>query len=179
MTWTGNFHAGTDNYCAGNRSIPEYHSIAMKTILTPVDFSAISKAVVKSAAELARSLNARIILMHVVQPPVITSEYGAVMANIQEIVALSEKTAARHLELMVHKLQAAGLDASSVLLTGSPTLQIVDQARKLDANFVVLGSHGHSALYDLLAGSTASGVLKKSPCPVVVIPPASTKKKRR
>jgi nucleotide-binding universal stress UspA family protein len=101
------------------------------------------------------------------------------MANIQEIVALSEKTAARHLELMVHKLQAAGLDASSVLLTGSPTLQIVDQARKLDANFVVLGSHGHSALYDLLAGSTASGVLKKSPCPVVVIPPAPSKKKRR
>jgi len=151
----------------------------MKTILTPVDFSAISKAVVKSAAELARSLDARLVLMHVVQPPVITSEYGAVMANIQEIVAVSEKTAARHLELLVHKLKAAGLEASSVLLTGSPTLHIVDQARKLSADYVVLGSHGHSALYDLLAGSTASGVLKKSPCPVVVIPPAPKKKTRR
>jgi nucleotide-binding universal stress UspA family protein len=151
----------------------------MKTILTPVDFSAISKAVVKSAAELARSLDARLVLMHVVQPPVITSEYGAVMANIQEIVAVSEKTAARHLELLVQKLKAAGLEASCELLTGSPTLHIVDQARKLSADYVVLGSHGHSALYDLLAGSTASGVLKKSPCPVVVIPPAPKKKSRR
>ena len=83
MIGAGNIRGGTDNYCAGNRSIPEYRSTAMKTILTPVDFSAISKAVVKSAAELARSLNARLILMHVVQPPVITSEYGAVIANIQ------------------------------------------------------------------------------------------------
>ena len=157
----------------------EYHVLAMKTILTPIDFSAISKAVVKSAAELARSLNARLILMHVVQPPVITSEYGAVMANIQEIVALSEKTAARHLELMAHKLQAAGLESTSILLTGSATLHIVDQARKVGADYIVLGSHGHSALYDLLAGSTASGVLKKSPCPVVVVPPVAGKKKRR
>jgi nucleotide-binding universal stress UspA family protein len=151
----------------------------MKTILAPIDFSAISKTVVKSAAELARSLTARLVLLHVVQPPVITSEYGAVMTNIQEIVALSEKTAARHLELMEHKLKAAGFEVSTVLLTGSPRFHIVDQARKLEAYYVVLGSHGHSALYDLLAGSTASGVLKKAPCPVVVIPPLSKKKTRR
>lgn len=151
----------------------------MKTILTPVDFSAISKAVVKSSAELARSLDARLVLLHVVQPPVITSEYGAVMVNIQEIVAASEKNAARHLTLMVQKLKAAGYQASYVLLSGSPRTQIVEQAVKLNADYVVLGSHGHSALFDLLAGSTASGVLKKSPCPVVVIPPIGKKRTRR
>ena len=41
-----------------------------------------------------------------------------------------------------------------------------------------MGSHGHTALYDLLAGSTATGVIKRAPCPVVIMPPVKKKKKK-
>jgi universal stress protein A len=43
----------------------------------------------------------------------------------------------------------------------------------------VLGSHGHTAFYDLLVGSTAAGVLKHAPCPVVVVPPPAPRKARK
>jgi nucleotide-binding universal stress UspA family protein len=37
-----------------------------------------------------------------------------------------------------------------------------------------MGSHGHGALYNLLVGGTASGVIQKSPCPVVIVPTQKT-----
>ena len=54
----------------------------MNAILVPIDFSAVSQAVVKEAARLARLTKARVILMHVVQLPVIASDYGQSVENI-------------------------------------------------------------------------------------------------
>ena len=45
---------------------------------------------------------------------------------------------------------------------------ILEEARNLSAAFIVIGSHGHGAVYELLAGSTTHGVLHRAPCPVVV-----------
>ena len=50
--------------------------------------------------------------------------------------------------------------------------EIIEQAQQLAADYIVIGSHGHTALHDLLAGGTASGVLKRATCPVVIIPAA-------
>jgi nucleotide-binding universal stress UspA family protein len=44
------------------------------------------------------------------------------------------------------------------------------------ADFIVMGSHGHGALYNLLIGGTASGVIQKAPCPVVIVPTHKTEK---
>lgn len=148
----------------------------MKTILAPIDFSKVSDTVVRSAVNLAKAINGRIVLLHIVQPPVITSEYGAVLANIQEIVAISEKTSQKELARRVKRIESAGVKATVAQATGAPVAGILEQARKTKAAYIVIGSHGHSALYDLLAGSTATGVIRRATCPVVVVPPPSTKK---
>ena len=147
----------------------------MKTILAPIDFSKISDPVVKAAANLARSIDGRLILFHVVQPPIITSEYGAVLANVQEIIAISVSASTKQLLSRQKRLQASGLKVSVAQVTGIPVTSIIEQARKSRAAYIVIGSHVHSALYDLLAGSTATGVIKRAPCPVLVVPPAGKK----
>jgi len=43
----------------------------------------------------------------------------------------------------------------------------------------VMGSHGHTALYDLLLGSTTHGVLFRAPCPVVIVPPKRPRARAR
>ncbi len=143
----------------------------MKTILAPIDFSGVSDVVLATAAELARSLQGRIILLHVIQPPVITSEYGPVIDNIEEIIAASEKGAARALTKIEGALSATSLPVETVQLSGNPALLIVEEAAKVGADFIVMGSHGHTALYDLIVGSTTHLVLKQAPCPVVIVPP--------
>jgi nucleotide-binding universal stress UspA family protein len=56
---------------------------------------------------------------------------------------------------------------------GPPIPHILAEAERTDADYIIMGSHGHTALYDLLVGSTTHGILRKARCPVVVIPAAA------
>ena len=145
--------------------------INMNTLLVPVDFSDVSRYVIAEAAKLARLTQSRIAFLHVVQPPpIIVTDYGPMADNVVQFTITAEKDAARHLALLKKKLQAGGLAIDTIQRTGYPVFHIAEQAKKLGASYIVIGSHGHTAFYDLLIGSTTSGVLKRAPCPVVVIP---------
>jgi nucleotide-binding universal stress UspA family protein len=58
----------------------------------------------------------------------------------------------------------------TVCVQGFPVPVILAQAKELGALYIVLGSHGHTAFYDLVVGGTARGVLRRAGCPVVVVP---------
>ena len=141
----------------------------MKTILAPVDFSEVSKSVVREAAALARAFDGRVVLLSVVQPPVVLSEYAGLM-DLAQITAAGEKNAARQLQTLEDTLKSEFIKTESVQMTGAPVASIIEQAEKHDADFIVMGSHGHTAFYDLLVGSTTHGVLMRSKCPVVIVP---------
>ena len=123
------------------------------------------------------ALSGRVVLLTVIQPPVITSEYAPLMENISEIVAAGEKTAAKKLAKLAEQLEAKSIAAETLQFNGAPVTNIVEQAEKLSADYIVMGSHGHSAVYDLLVGSTTHGVLMRSKCPVVIVPPENPKAK--
>jgi nucleotide-binding universal stress UspA family protein len=142
----------------------------MKTILAPVDFSGATDAVVVEAIALARALDGRVVLLTVIQPPAITNEYSALMDNLAEIVAAGEKNAAKRLAELESRLQTDKIPVETVQVNGPPIRVIVEQAKKLDADYIVMGSHGHTALYDLLVGSTTHGVLMRAACPVIITP---------
>ena len=142
----------------------------MKTILTPVDFSPATAGVLETSAELARAVGGEMVLLNIVQPPLVTSDYGLAMENVQEILAVSERAATRQLEHLKSQLANSGVPVRTVQANGAPVPSILDQATELAAHYIVMGSHGHTAFYDLLVGSTTNGVLKKSPCPVVIVP---------
>jgi len=151
----------------------------MKTILTPVDFSAATRGVLATSIELARTTGGEIVLLHSVQPPVITTDYGLSVEVMRETLALSEAAAKKQLAHLEKLVVTKDVAVSSRLTSGFAAGNIVEHARKLRAAYIVLGSHGHTAFYDLLVGSTTHAVLKKSPCPVVIVPPPPKAKKRK
>jgi len=151
----------------------------MKTILVPIDFSNVSDDVIAASRLLARATRARIVILGVAQPPVITSEYGTMIENIGEIIAYSEKTIARQLKALAKRIAAPGLPVETVQLTGAPAPLILAQAEAEKADYIVMGSHGHTALYDLVVGSTTHQVLRKARCPVMIVPPPVKKATRR
>lgn len=143
----------------------------MKTILAPVDFSPATERVCSAAADLAKGVRGHVVLLHSVPPPIITTEFAPMVEDIAAITAANEKAAARRLARLVQGLRLRRIKVGSRQFYGAPIPHILEQANSLGADYIVIGSHGHTALYDLLAGSTAHGVLRKAPCPVVVIPP--------
>ena|SRR5688572_26318102 len=142
----------------------------MKTVLAPVDFSAATEAVLKAASALARAVHGRVMLVHVTQPPAAQTEYAPLLQDIAEITTTADRRAAKQLAVFEADLSSEFVPADSVHLVGSPIPHIVAQAEKHSADYIVMGSHGHSAFYDLLVGSTTHGVIQKAKCPVVIIP---------
>lgn len=152
----------------------------MKTILAAIDFSPASSKVVTESVRLGRLMGARVVLLHVINPPLFGAEFsGVVVGNLAELMTAMEQADNERLRRLSRRFK----DVVSAVRTetGSPVGLILDEARRLDADFIVLGSHGHGALYDFAVGSTAQGVLRRARCPVLLVPiaPARRKKKRK
>jgi nucleotide-binding universal stress UspA family protein len=147
----------------------------MKTILVPLDFSDSSNLLLDQAAALARPLGARLILLHVVEPVANYVPVGATMDVIAAVAPLTESSDGlavqeKHLKTLAEPLRASGLEVEESALIGLAVDDIVDQAAKRQADYIVLGSHGHGALYHLFSGSVVTGVLQRATCPVVIVP---------
>lgn len=143
----------------------------MNTVLAPIDFSAITERVVTSAIALARATGARLVLLHVVAPIPFVGKNLALTVTGAELLAEAEKAAAARLARLQRSLRAKRVTAHVVHAVGDPCECISEQAERLMADHLVIGSHGHAALYDLIVGSTTHGVLKRAKCPVVIVPP--------
>jgi len=143
----------------------------MKTILVPVDLSAATARVCAAACDLAKLIDGRIVLLHVVPPPpVMMNDYYAFdTGHLAQAMAAVEKNATLKLRLLGRRY-ARRRPVRTVQVTGQPVGTILARARATKAAYIVLGSHGHGAMFDLLVGSTASGVLRKARCPVLVVP---------
>lgn len=144
----------------------------MKTILVPVDLSTVTTRVCDAAAAFAQLISARVVLLHVVLPqPVRPGDFFAFDAGAVMAAAVAEeKWADRRLRTLAKRYTSKKIPVQTLQSTGQPAGEILNHATATKADYIVLGSHGHGAAYDLLVGSVAQGVLRRAPCPVLVIP---------
>lgn len=142
----------------------------MKTLLVPVDFSAVTNAVVRAACDLAKAVGGRLVLLHVLVPPVVVDVYGLGQEMLAETVAASEQITTRKLRALARACTQRRVPVRAVQRQGAPVKEILAAAKRLRVDGIVLGTHGHGAAYDLIVGSTTTGVLRKAPCPVLVVP---------
>ena len=142
----------------------------MKTVMAAVDFSAVTDRVVLEAIRVARSLQARVVLVHVVAPPSTVRDLFPAGALSSELLLEAKKAAQDRLATLVKKYQRRATRLEGVRVTGDPVASIVAEAVRRGVSYVVLGAHGHTAIFDVLTGGVARGVLARSPCPVVVVP---------
>ena len=155
----------------------------MKRILACLDFSDVSDSTREAAAELAQKVGGELLLVHVMAPRAyVTSSDMALLSPDPEPELLRGQAeqdfreACRQLEAQEQLVAGRGLKVSSVCVEGAAVAEIIDQAAAFDADLIVMGSHGHGALYRLLLGSVTSGVLRRAGQPVLVVPsPQATK----
>lgn len=145
----------------------------MTTLLTALDFSPISQKVVDSAAELAAAMNSRLVLLNVVEPVAAYVPVGAAMDVITAPIPMEPadlNLVKERLEQFAAPLRAKGLNVETMAVVSLPVDEILNQAAATQATMIVLGSHGHGAVYQLFSGSVVTSLLHKSRIPVTVIP---------
>ena len=133
----------------------------MQRVLLAVDDTAVSSEAAYAAAEIARALRARVTVLHVY-----THEFPADQRSrhYQAAVALTERVAG-----VIARSRAFARAEVRCAETYAVADEILDVARTLPADFVVIGSRGRRPLAELLLGSVSHDVVAGAPCPVLVV----------
>ena len=139
----------------------------MKTILVPFDLSDAALAVCDEACALAKRVGAKLHLIHVVEPYTLVSGFGPDGGYAGDMLTILENLAETQLETLLRRCAKRGVQARGEHRIGNAVQEILQKARR--AAYLVIGSHGHGAVYDLMVGSTTHGVLKRASCPVLVV----------
>ncbi len=134
----------------------------LRTILHPTDFSEQAASAFRVASLLARTVGARVLVLHVYPPTVC---HGEVVARRQ---------ANGFHELLwqgLHKIKPPdpAVAVEHRLEEGEAGAEIVRLAREEPCDLIVMGTHGRSGLGRLLLGSVADKVMRTAPCPVLTV----------
>lgn len=137
--------------------------LPVHTILHATDFSTYSKYAFRMACAVARDYKARMIVVHVMVPPVVVYSEGMVPVqaeNIQEVLNERLRTLAdQHPEIPME----------TRLVEGDPATEILRAAEESKCDLIAIGTHGRTGVHRLLMGSVAEQVVRKAPCPVLII----------
>ncbi|MCG8668729.1 MAG: universal stress protein [Pseudomonadales bacterium] len=140
----------------------------MNKVLAPVDFSAVTDSVIESAVRLCKAFNSELVLVYVAQPH--PNFMGCDFEKGQRWREVCLSDPGKDIVGYAEKADAAGVSVSIVVEQGPVVETILELSGAIAADWIVLGSHGHGALYDLLVGSTVEGVMSVSKVPVVIVP---------
>lgn len=140
----------------------------LKQILVPVDFSTFSGRALRHALPLAQRFGAGIVLLHVIELFPIDYMVGTSSDSITGVEG--RRRAKEDLAKLGAKiLESSGVHYRSVVRAGKPYREIVKAARELDADLIVLSTHGRTGLDRFYLGSTAERVVRHAACPVLVV----------
>jgi nucleotide-binding universal stress UspA family protein len=160
----------------------------MKRILVPIDFSDATPPVIDLARQLAKALDAEIHLVHVkeLMAAAAPGAFGYGLAGMPELAPMpgvpvpvfdpmpqpipENEDQKSKLAQWQKEIAQDGIKVSLHEPTGTVAEEILNQADVLDADLIVMGTHGHGAMYNLLVGSATKGVLKHSRRPVLLVP---------
>jgi len=135
----------------------------VSTILFPTDFSPFGQEALRWATALARDSGAKLIIIHVEEPPM---AYGG-----GELYLGSEQGDREELRKSLVKIVPADSKVAfeHKLLVGDPATAIVETAANENADLIVIGTHGRTGLTRLLMGSVAEAVVRRAKCPVLTV----------
>ncbi len=143
----------------------------IRHILVPTDFSDGSRQAFETAVDMARDTGAQLTLFHVHHVP--TSVFPDVILPMSpELLHDVEHSVDQVLEHWCGEARQAGVaTADWQTAFGATHVEICAAAERVDADLIVIGTHGHTGLSHVLLGSVAEKVVRKAPCPVLTVRP--------
>lgn len=143
--------------------------LSFKIIVVPTDFSDHSLRALPYAVDLADKYAARLKVVFVNEPSLQVSDVAWVGVDERAVDEDHVREARRHLEKLVLEQVPTDVPADAEILTGNAVEEIIRYALDVNADLIVMATHGRSGVSHMLMGSTAEHVVRKAPCPVLTL----------
>jgi len=148
----------------------------IRRVVTPIDFSDNSRLIADSSAYMASRYGASLNLVFVVQNFEDYSGFFVPQMHVpnleDELMHGAEERMEKFIEEMKPAFAEIGLtDVTNKVLMGDVAEQIVDYATEIEADLIIMGTHGYKGLEKIMFGSVADKVVRSALCPVTTINP--------
>jgi universal stress protein A len=141
-----------------------FHRIVFAT-----DFSDASTPAWEETLEIARENDAPVVIVHACERRFAIPTAGVTLNVYEEWDRHALAAADQHLDRLVSQASARGVSAEARVDPGDPDAVIVDAAKAVGADLIVMGTHGRRGLSRVFLGSVAARVVAGAPCPVLTI----------
>jgi len=143
-------------------------AFALGRILVPIDFSDCAKKALQYALPLALQFRARLLLVYVMPAHYfVGSEFGPVDFPVPE--GEWREQSRQELQALAEREVGGRVPCDTMVVQGQPAHEIAVCARELEADLIVISTHGRTGLRHVLVGSVAENVVRYAPCPVLVV----------
>jgi len=147
---------------SASRPLPLVH---LKNILVPLDFSPMSLKSLQYAIPFAQFFGARLTLLYVIEPLTYVPELPYGIPLPPDPTAEMDSELQRIRQTMI----PAEIGVDTVVCEDFASEGVIDVAREVNADLIITTTHGRTGLSHLLMGSTAEKIVRKAPCPVLVL----------
>lgn len=146
-----------------------YSHIKLQRILVPIDFSNHSMNALKYAVSFAQQFKASIDLIYVIEPAVYPADFSFGQIGFPNIEEELQTHVDEELENLIKNGIRGRVVSRKVVRTGKPFYEINQYAQERNIDLIIIATHGHTGVEHILFGSTAEKVVRKAPCPVLVV----------
>jgi nucleotide-binding universal stress UspA family protein len=137
-------------------------------VLLGIDDSSFSDAVVQAIAKQLKREATEILVLHVMEPTV-AEAVPEMSAGYAPELEDEKQPAQVMVRRIADKLRAAGFKAETSVEIGDPEVRILEVAATWSADLIVVGSHAHTGIRDLLLGSVSESVARHAKCSVEIV----------
>jgi universal stress protein A len=142
--------------------------ILIKKLLVSTDFSPASKKALEYALRFTREVGSEITLLHILEPVMPLTFEGPAMPLPAAETESSD--AAKSLKGLAASARGRGsAKVRAIFRRGIASHEIVEVAKELDVDLIVMATHGYTGWKHFAIGSTAERVVRAAPCPVLVV----------
>lgn len=142
----------------------------MKNLLVPIDFSDMTERVVARAGDVALAFGSTVRLLHVAAPDPSIASSRMWPQEVRDELAKELLSEHGEIEDYAELLKARGIEAKALLARGDIADTILEFAEKTETDLIIVGSHRKGAFAELLPRSVVKGLLRRTLCPVMVVP---------
>ncbi|TBW30309.1 universal stress protein [Gramella sp. KN1008] len=142
----------------------------LKNIMVAVDFNDSIGELMVYAEGLAEKFNSKIWVLHVAEPEPDFVGYEPGPQYIRDIKAEEYREEHHNLQEVCKNFIGENIESEALLIQGSTVETVLDEARKLNIDLLIVGTHKHSFLHNLLQENVSLELIKKAEIPMLTIP---------